>query len=66
MGEVVPIGAQTTPRDIFETLMPDAERMSAVVVVVMMDDGSWHVRHSTARQSFIDSAAINLIKYVTA
>jgi hypothetical protein len=57
--------AATTPADVIATLTPDAERMRAIVCVVLMEDGTWHVRHSTTQQSIVDSAAINLMKFVT-
>lgn len=67
MAEIVAISSKaTTPADILDTLRPDAERMRAIVTVVLLDDGSWHVRTSTTQQSIVDSAAINLLKFVNA
>jgi hypothetical protein len=66
MADIVRIGsASTTPAEVIETLAVDADRMRAVVCVVLLDDGSWHVRHSTCQQSIVDSAAVNLMKFVT-
>ena len=65
MAEVVKLdSAAVTPRDILEQVLPDADRMRAVAVVVLLDDGSWHVRHSTTQQSVIDSAAVQFLKFV--
>ena len=55
--------AAMSPADVLDTLRPDADRVRAVVVVALMDDGSWHVRHSTAQASVIDSAAVNLLRF---
>lgn len=65
MHDVPRIGA-TTPADLIATLAKDAGRMRAVVAVVLTEDGSWHVRHSTAPQSIIDAAAINLMRELIA
>lgn len=66
MSDVVRIGsAATLPADLIDTLRQDAERMRALVCVVLMDDGTWHVRHTTAQQSIVDSAAVNLMRYLT-
>lgn len=67
MADVVQLGsAATTPTALIDTLKSDADRMRAVVCVVLMNDGSWHVRHSTTQQSIVDSAAVNLMRFVTA
>lgn len=66
MGDVVEISSKaTTPADVLAVLTPDAERMRAVVVVALLDDGSWHVRHSTTQQSIVDSAAVQLLRHLT-
>ncbi len=58
--------AATTPADVLDTMRADADRMRAVVCVVLMDDGNWHIRHSTTQQSIVDSAAVNLLRFVNA
>jgi hypothetical protein len=64
MAEIVTLSsAATTPADILDTLRPDADRMRALIAVVLMEDGSWHVRHSTTQQSIVDSAAVNLLRH---
>jgi len=44
VADVVKLGSSaTTPADLLGTMSADADRMRAVVVVALMDDGSWHV-----------------------
>lgn len=57
--------AALTPTDLLRSLEREAENMRAVVVVSLGVDGTWCVAHSTTQQSVIDSAAINLLKYVS-
>lgn len=66
MADIIEISSRaTTPADVIATLTPDADRMRAIVVVALLDDGSWHVRHSTAQQSIVDSAAMQLMRHLT-
>lgn len=63
MADVVTIPSRlTTPADLLDTLRADADRMRAIVVVVLMEDGTWHVRHSTTQSSIVDSAAVRLLR----
>lgn len=63
MSKIERIGA-TSPADILAAMAPDAQRIRTIVVVALLEDGTWCVRHSTAPQSIIDSAAVNLLKFV--
>jgi hypothetical protein len=65
MSDVLPFPTPDGPREILQTLLPDADRMRAVVAVVLLEDGSWHVRHSNTQTSIVHSAAINLLRFVT-
>lgn len=66
MSDVLQFPAPDGPRQILETLLPDADRMRAIVTVVLLEDGSWHVRHSNTQASIVHSAAINLLRFATA
>lgn len=66
MSEVIQFPAPQGPREIIEdVLLPDAHRMRAIVAVVLLEDGSWHVRHSNTQTSIVHSAAVNLLRFVT-
>lgn len=54
--------AAISPQTLIETLLKDAGRMSAVVVMIKMEDGSWHLRHSTMTTSTLDLASMQLLK----
>lgn len=62
---VVPIPTSAiTPQALIETLSRDAERMSAMIVMIKMEDGSWHLRHSTMPTSTLELASIKLVKEI--
>lgn len=66
MGEVTRLPtAMVTPSDLLTVLGDDAPNMRLLVAVVLLDDGTWHVRHSTALQSLVHSAAIRLLGHAT-